>query len=811
MPGRSSLTLACLTSLAIACGGSSGDDDNPNHDAGQTPDAGVESPDAAPPTEVACPDPVPEASEGVCDFTPGSNGAVLIRGTVLGSAQTFLDGAVLVGTDGNIACVGCDCAEDPLAADAARVDCGAGTISPGLINPHEHMTFSENPPATHGTTRYDHRHGWRGSISTPQNPHGTGTLSNGTRWVEIRNVMGGVTSMVGSGAANGMVRNLDRGDAQRLGLPEPADFDTFPLGDSGEQFRDNCNWNYTSSDPEIAEKLAYLPHVAEGINDYAAEEFRCQSSSFLGRDYTESNVAHIHAIGLQASDYLDMARGGTQLIWSARSNIDLYGMTAQVTMFHRFGGIIALGTDWSYSGSIHSGRELACANYFNQTHLDGYFTDRDLWEMVTINAAIAAGAESRIGSLEEGKAADITVFAGSDGYRAVVDADTTDIALVLQDGGPLYGEADVVAGIDPGCLETLDVCGQTRAICAGSEFGATYASIAADAESVYPAFFCGTPDNEPSCIPSRPGQYDGIVTADDSDGDGIANDSDNCPRVFNPVRPIDGGAQPDADGDGMGDPCDPQPLVADVDGDSIANDDDNCPLTPNSDQADTDMDNKGDACDFCPEQSNPLTACPPAPPTTARIQDIQSGGVAIGTAVTIEDVVVTGIGSADMTVQDPSPMGGTTANSGVRVFVPGGGPPGNIRVGSVVTVQGIVDEFFDDTEIEASSVTFVSEGGVLTPTPVTVAEAASEAYEGVLVTITDGAVTNESFDCSITPPCADSNLWEIGGPTGVLVFDRYYADSDFTSRIGELPVTGVMMYRFERRRIMPRTAADFGP
>ena len=49
---------------------------------------------------------------------------------------------------------------------------------------------------------------------------------------------------------------------------------------------------------------AFLPHVAEGIDDYAAEEFRCQSTSFDGgQDFTEQNATHIHAIGLDAADY----------------------------------------------------------------------------------------------------------------------------------------------------------------------------------------------------------------------------------------------------------------------------------------------------------------------------------------------------------------------------------------------------------------------------------------------------------------------------------------------------------------------------
>jgi large repetitive protein len=52
----------------------------------------------------------------------------------------------------------------------------------------------------------------------------------------------------------------------------------------------------------------------------------------------------------------------------------------------------------------------------------------------------------------------------------------------------------------------------------------------------------------------------GRSTADDSDGDGILNEDDNAPDVFNPIRPIDGGTQIDSDGDGIGDEGDPTPF-----------------------------------------------------------------------------------------------------------------------------------------------------------------------------------------------------------------------------------------------------------
>src|SRR5262249_62023476 len=68
--------------------------------------------------------------------------------------------------------------------------------------------------------------------------------------------------------------------------------------------------------------------------------------------------------------------------------------------------------------------------------------------------------------------------------------------------------------------------------------------------------------------------------ASDTDGDGIADPADDCPRVADPE-------QLDGDGDGVGDACD------------------NCPTTPNPDQRDRDGDGIGDACDNCPATPNP--------------------------------------------------------------------------------------------------------------------------------------------------------------------------------------------------------------
>jgi cytosine/adenosine deaminase-related metal-dependent hydrolase len=755
-----------------------------------------------------CASDIEPVSGAICAARGGDGPAVLIRGDVLGADRVYAGGEVLYAGD-QIICAGCDCSGAAEHAGALRVECPDAVISPGLINPHDHLSFTEGAPLSSGLTRYDHRHGWRGEVPTPGNAHGSGADSAGMRWGEVRMLLSGVTSLVGSGRANNLIRNLDQlAPAERDRGFAPVRFETFPLGDSGEQFRADCGWSYRLDELEAADEPAFLPHVAEGIDNYAAEEFRCQSSSFDGEDFTESNATHIHSIGLSATDYYKMASDRTRLLWSPRSNISLYGHTAAVTLFDNLGGTIALGTDWTYSGSANMLRELACADQLNRDYYDGHFTDRDLWEMATINAAIATGNDAMIGSLAEGKIADIAVFAAEPGsyYRGVLEAENADVALVVQSGRPMLGETDILAALGASC-DPVDVCGEARSICVSREVGVSFADLAAEvaggSRPAYSAIFCGVPANEPTCVPFRNGEFTGELTADDPDGDGLTGAADNCPNLFNPPRPIDGGQQPDADGDGVGDVCDATPFVADLDEDGVPDDEDNCRFEPNSEQVDSDGDGKGDVCDFCPTVANPEGVCAEAPPTTVSVVDVQTGEVAPGTRVGLEGLVVTAIWSSGLYAQDPT---AGTEHSGLHIFT--GAAPG-VAVGDEIDAVGTVSEFFGETQIDGATINKTGDGTPIAPVELTAAEAADEKYEGVLVTVTDVGAIVSPYDCSEDhEDCADPLLWEVNGM--VIVFNRAYQGADWEDHMGgDAPVTGVMGFRFERRRILPRTAGDF--
>lgn len=107
-------------------------------------------------------------------------------------------------------------------------------------------------------------------------------------------------------------------------------------------------------------------------------------------------------------------------------------------------------------------------------------------------------------------------------------------------------------------------------------------------------------------LPGAPPDFARIL---DQDHDGLANSEDNCPHVINPM-------QINADGDDRGDACDNCPdSGVDLDGDGYDDACDNCPAVANPEPpqeampkfgplSDTDKDGLGNACDVCPNSTD---------------------------------------------------------------------------------------------------------------------------------------------------------------------------------------------------------------
>jgi MYXO-CTERM domain-containing protein len=148
----------------------------------------------------------------------------------------------------------------------------------------------------------------------------------------------------------------------------------------------------------------------------------------------------------------------------------------------------------------------------------------------------------------------------------------------------------------------------------------------------------------------------------DSDGDGVVDAMDNCPKVSN-------ASQADADNDGVGDACDncwmiTNPNQLDTDGDGVGDTCDNCPTLANANQMDTDNDGVGDACDMCPTMAGPASnnGCPMS--TSTGTGGMGTGGMGTTSSTTTTTTTTGGTGGGGTTSSTTSTTSSSTSGTG---------------------------------------------------------------------------------------------------------------------------------------------------
>jgi len=786
----------------------------------------------------------------------GSGSTIIIRGDVLGYEKTWQGGAVAI-SGNKITYVGCG--NDLDLSNATIITCPNAVISPSFINGHEHLTYSNAAPGSWGDERFDHRHDWRKGLHGHKKVPGAQTQNNGV--VELRSILGGTTSIFGSGKVSGLTRNIDQETVAGI----KSVYQTFPLGDSALDYAkvSTCgDYDYHSSVTNFKEDAAcpYGPHIAEGINQAAYNELLCLSGNGIGsgdtaaKDIFKPNTAIIHGTAATPDMIAQMQQNNVKLIWSPRTNISLYGDTAQAPLFDTMGVTVGLGADWIYSGSANMLREFACIDYLNRNHYNNYFSDYQLWLMPTYNNAVAFGLDKALGQLKEGYLADIAVFkttATKKLHRAVIEAENADVTLVMVDGNMIYGDANIMSkGTE------LDVCGVAKKVNVNAN-GGEYNFENLKDSAQYPLFFCGTPTNEPTCIPQRTrptdttsqetSLYDGSTSDEnDIDGDGVPNAEDNCPSMFNPIRPqYTDRKQADYDGDGLGDICDPYPTCAsndascpvfdikDRDADGVPNIKDNCPDTANPDQQDTDGDGLGDACDPCNDAidadgdglGDACDACPNEGPNEdgkgcalqlrsindirqAYLNDEEVSGLAkVQGVVTAINSKYDGSALSSFFIQDPNKPAG--------ILVYSASDAAKVKIGDFVEVKGSLEVYYSLIEIKPTSVEVKSSGNVITPlsltaeqtTQATSKDAGKNPYDSVLVTVP--GLTVDKYDTTYANGkaylCYDAN-------DKAAYIDDYVMGTpalDSIVKVGETyDVTGILVYDFSLSKIAPRSADD---
>jgi cytosine/adenosine deaminase-related metal-dependent hydrolase len=174
----------------------------------------------------------------------------------------------------------------------------------------------------------------------------------------------------------------------------------------------------------------------------------------------------VHCIGFSDADVARIAQTKASVSWCPASNLFMFNVTCKIRKLLRAGVNVAIGTDSTHTGSVNL---LAEMRFARATYRQLYGEDlpaKTIFDMVTINPARAFRMAKRLGTLEEGKLADILVLKGrrDDPYENLAGAAMTDIELLTIEGVPIYGEErflDLLGGALPAGYATVVVDGRT--------------------------------------------------------------------------------------------------------------------------------------------------------------------------------------------------------------------------------------------------------------------------------------------------------------------------------------------------------------
>jgi hypothetical protein len=337
-------------------------------------------------------------------------------------------------------------------AGAPSVDTG-GTLYPGLIELHNHLSY-DSLPMWSVPQKFTNRGQWQnnadyaahvsgpmGVIAQSKDSH---VLAAVARYAETKCLFGGVASSQGISLKGDNLDTYYR-SAMRV-VDDPGDAE-FPRVATHIPDIDASEWGTFDKELVSLKNSTLLLHLSEGLDAEARKAFLALQH---GSQWAITPaLAGIHCAALEPQDFAIMKSKGASVVWSPLSNLLLYGGTTNIKAARAAGLDIALGSDWSPSGSKNLLNELKVAKIADGA-LGLGLTDQDIVAMVTSTAARIIKWDALVGSIAAGKRADFTVIAApasADPYSSLINARETDMVLLMVDGRAVLGTPALMSAL----------------------------------------------------------------------------------------------------------------------------------------------------------------------------------------------------------------------------------------------------------------------------------------------------------------------------------------------------------------------------
>ncbi|HVG34449.1 MAG TPA: amidohydrolase family protein [Pyrinomonadaceae bacterium] len=396
---------------------------------------------------------------------------LLLRGKIVQPDGTGLDRYVLV-ENGVIKSV--SRGRPPLTRDAVLIELGHNDwIYPGLIDLHTHTDYNMLPIWETDKSPFANRFAWRGDDGYRRVVSGGHDLIVKQQraavavFAELQAIAGGTATIQESqplesnqsGDGNpllcrgtGLSVDLGLGSKQILSVVDF--FRPNASGDTAEPQQKKLD-QYLNMRAE-GSLQATLAHLAEGrsgfgndkgVDPYSRLEFETLMRHPAFQDAAavrSSPLALIHCSGIDVDnpDHINFLRErNISVIWSPVSNLLLYGDTLDVETLVAQGVNVALGSDWSPSGSKHLWEEAKFVRFYFEA-IGSLVSDEQVFQMVTTNAARCLGLKT-VGRIEPDCFADFFILRSplesDNALEVFFKTSDRDVRAVIIGGRPVYG------------------------------------------------------------------------------------------------------------------------------------------------------------------------------------------------------------------------------------------------------------------------------------------------------------------------------------------------------------------------------------
>jgi 5-methylthioadenosine/S-adenosylhomocysteine deaminase len=280
----------------------------------------------------------------VCLWLAGEAAAMdfTIAGTVMTPTGVVTDGALAVSGQ-TIGAVG---PATSVSTAASAIKVAGSIILPGFVDLHNHLTWNVLPRWLPGR-KFGSRYEWQDSpeydrmLVAPHNVAMDAAACESAIYAEIKALTGGATSSIGSlyatkehseypDCAKGLVRNLDLASGLDIkkpdekdgcGPPQPisdvVDNEVFPLEVP------HARMDYLLCELGTGSLRSLIIHLSEGASpdSSAHREFTMLDKARL----LKPGLVIVHGTALRGADFVSINKNGVGLVWSPRSNDELYG------------------------------------------------------------------------------------------------------------------------------------------------------------------------------------------------------------------------------------------------------------------------------------------------------------------------------------------------------------------------------------------------------------------------------------------------------------------------------------------------------